>query len=298
MHELWHTALMHGPRQEKRHPQIWNVACDYRINNDLKADGYEIPNTLWWICDPSLDDDGKLSEEQIYEKLFKENPNPPPEEGDMRPSKEAGLVIAAVVRAVQAAEMAGKAGELPGEIKQILQSVLEPVIPWRNVLMQWMTDLEDEDLSWQVRSRRYQDMYMPGKVKDASRLEHLVYFQDTSGSITREDMDRFNAEVKYIQETLQPEKLTLVQFDTEIQYTREFKAGDLFEDLEMHGGGGTSLRPVKEWIDEHKPTAAVIFSDLECDPMKPLKCEIPVIWAVIRNKNMTVPFGKVICIVD
>jgi predicted metal-dependent peptidase len=304
LHELWHVAAMHHIRQGPRDPKIWNIACDIRINNDLVRDGYEVPDNTFWIKKPEMDANGVIAEEEIYEILIQDSMQMPSSQGsqDLVPSeavKNPTDLIATVVRAVQAAEMAKQAGQIPGTIKQALNKYLEPVIPWRTVLMQWMTDLVDaEDYSWRKRNRRFQDVYMPSREADEGKLEHLVYFQDTSGSITEKDMIRFNSEIKYVQEVLKPTKLTLIQFDITIQSIREFKEDEPFEDLEIIGGGGTSLRYVREWIEENKPTAAIIFSDLECTPMKALTKDIPIIWAVIRNKNITVPFGKMIHITE
>lgn len=300
LHELWHVGKMHRLRRGSRDPKIWNIACDYRINNDLRYDGFTVPDT--WVVDPSIDTKGILAEEEIYDLLIKGAIPIPANavgdlviEGDINPT----TMISAVVRAIQAAEMAGKAGELPGGLRQTLDTFLKPVVPWNQVLQQWMTDLtEDPELTWKRRNRRYQDIYMPSRQSEENRLEHLAYIEDVSGSITKNNKVRFNSEVKYVWEVLQPKKLTLIQFDTEIQNVRVYNEGDNFNHVEMFGGGGTNLVPVREWIEKNEPTAAIIFSDLECDPMEPLTKDIPIIWAVVRNKNMTIPFGKMIFVTD
>lgn len=305
LHELWHVARLHRLRSGEKDQKIWNIACDYRINNDLMREGNALPADGFW--DAKIDQPKPLSEEEIYEKLMQKAIKVPPQAvmmdirgTEQQPtSAQKAQLVAAVVRAMKTAEMSKEAGRLPGDLKKTLNEFLEPVVPWRSVLAQWMTELQDSDeFTWKKRNRRYPGIYMPSRDQEESRLEHLVYFQDTSGSITEEDMIRFNTEVKYVQEVLKPEKLTLVQFDTRITYERVFTSDEPFEDLEMHGGGGTSLWPVRDWIEEHSPTAAIIFSDLECAPMSPLTKNIPIIWAVIRNPDMAVPFGRVIQIKD
>lgn len=305
-HELWHIAYLHGLRCGDKDRKIWNIAGDYRINNNLIQDGVQLPNNGWWVFDPEIDRPRVLAEEEIYELLMKKaikmplNPRYDLVEGkgDVDPAK-AQQMVETVVRAVQAAKMANQAGTLPGDLKEMLKDFLEPVVPWRNVLYQWMTDLIDSDaFTWRKRNRRYQDLYMPSREQEEGRLLHLAFIEDTSGSITEEDRIRFNSEIKYVKDTLQPDKLTVVQFDTRITYTRVFTEDEPFEEIEIHGGGGTSLVPVRRWIEENEPTAAIIFSDLECDPMKPLKKQIPIIWAVIRNLNTKPSFGTTIQVVD
>jgi len=88
--------------------------------------------------------------------------------------------------------------------------------------------------------------------------------------------------------------MTVVQFDTKIQKIDEFKEGDTFNEIKIVGRGGTDLRCVREHIMEIKPTAAIIFSDLECPPMRKLDHDIPVIWIVVGNKEAEVNFGQMI----
>lgn len=303
LHELWHVAMLHQIRRGSRCPDVWNIACDYRINNNLLRDGFEILSNGWWVFDLKIDAGGLKSEEEIYDLLMKNAlPKPLKPMGDLKPGGEnpnvAGLVAAAI-RGIQAAEMAGEAGNLPSNYKAMLNNFLEPVIPWRNVLARWMTDLmDDPEFSWRKRNRRFTEMYMPSSEMPEGRLETLVYFLDVSGSITKKDIIRFNSEVKYVQEVLRPQKLMLIQFDVDITHIREFTENEPFEEVEITGGGGTSLRPVREWIEENKPTAAIVFSDLFCTPMMPLTRDIPMIWAVVNNKHPQVPFGEVIIVKD
>jgi predicted metal-dependent peptidase len=305
-HEIWHTGLLHFLRRGDRNNELWNIACDIRINNNLIRNGIPLPSNGDWLFDLSLDNYGILSEEQIYDLLV-QNKIPKPKRipsdirmppGPMSPIKQQAQ-MAAVVRAVQAAEISGQAGNLPGNLREVLNTFLSPRVPWRSVLAQWATDILDElEYTWNRPNRRYQDIYLPGLEDAEGRLDHLAYFLDVSGSITKQDEIRFVSELKHVKEVLKPKKLTVLQFDIVIQSTRVFEEWEPFEHIEIVGGGGTSLAPVRKWINENQPKAAVIFSDLDCPPMKPLKVNIPIIWAAIRNKNAVVPFGTLIHIAE
>lgn len=310
-HELWHVARMHSLRVGNRDPQTWNWSCDIRNNNDLQKTNNSFEGIECCWIDPSYDNMGKglMSEEEIYEILIQNQMPPPPggpfgvasgDDGDLSPltQQEKQQAINTVVQAVQQAKMAGKAGVIPGGVEDILKQFLEPVIPWQQVLMKYFTDMLDEDYTWARPNRRYQHMYLPSRFTDDGRLEHLMYFLDVSGSISKHDVLRFNSEIKYIQETLNPQKLTLVQFDTEIQKIDEFEADQPFDEITVITGGGTCLVPVREMIEKFKPTAAVIFTDLYVTPMEPLTEDVPVIWCVYNNPKATVPFGKLLHIKD
>jgi predicted metal-dependent peptidase len=309
MHELWHPGRLHFIRQGHRDPKLWNYATDIRINNDLKAEGYSFDGLDGCWMDPQYPPG--MPEEDIYDDLVKRGIKPPPsfpfflgppgigqeDLGDLLPGpgdKDAiSRIINRVVRAVQQAKLSG-AGDIPGDIEQVISRFLKPIVPWEQVLRNFMSDLVVESYSWQRPNRRYPDMYLPSRYEDEGRLAKLNYYEDVSGSISDEDAIRFNSEFKYVKETFGPEEMTLVQFDTRITQELKYKASDPFDQVKIIGRGGTSLVPVREHIIKHKPTAAVIFSDMYCKPMEDLPFRIPIIWVCIANQTATVPFGQLI----
>lgn len=293
-HELWHVGLLHNLRRGSRNHEIWNIACDIRIDLLLEEAGFTFEGIQGVPRDPKYKG---WAEEDIYDDLI--NNNPPTNMqctccASQMPDINPQTLVNSVVMAMHQAKQSGQAGNLPGVIKETLDKFLEPVIPWETVLMAFFTDMLQEDYSWKRPNRRYEDMYLPSKFTDDGRLEHLIYYLDVSGSITDSQALRFSSEVKFIQEVLKPQKLTLVQFDTKIQSSKEFKEEEPFDDIEIIGRGGTSLVCVREHILEHNPTAAVIFTDMEVAPMQKLDKDIPVVWAIMDNPHGTAPFGKVI----
>lgn len=295
-HELWHVALLHNLRRGSRNHEIWNVACDIRIDLMLEQQGFTFEGI------DGVKRDKKYigwAEEDIYDDLMK-NPSPTPMSctccASQMPDTETSIqaTVNTVVQAIHQAKLNNSIGNIPGVIQETLKKFLDPIIPWQTLLMQFFTDLLEEDYTWARPNRRYQDMYLPSKFTDDGRLEHLIYYLDVSGSISEADAIRFNSEVKYIQEVLKPKKLTLVEFDTQIQFVKEFEEEDPFDEIEIVERGGTCLVCVRDHIMENKPTAAIIFSDMLVYPMEPLEEEVPVIWVAINNKGATVPFGKLI----
>lgn len=297
MHEVNHVARLHLLRAAGKDSSIWNYACDFRINNDLHAERYSFDGIEDACRDPSYDHDHIASEEEIYEQLMKSAvPNQPvPLSGDMvdmGKSAQAQQVVNAVAQAVQAAQSVG--GNVPGTVKEYLNRFTNPTVPWEAVLWDFFTSLKDPEINWSRPNRRFQDIYLPSSQDSNNGLQHLMYFLDTSGSVSTEEIVRFNSEVRYIVEVLQPELLTLVQFDTQIQHVSVYEQGDLFEGLDVVGRGGTSLSCVSAYIRERQPTAAIIFSDLECSPMA--DPEIPVIWVKSGVHGHTPKYGQVISV--
>lgn len=319
VHELWHPGRLHFVRMGSRDPKIWNYACDIRINNDLKAEGYSFVGLEGAWLDPNIPEG--MPEEDIYDYLIQNNITPPPtslwgsQPGGTNPNPNAPTLpgngtdmvspksltpdqlsraVGNVVRAVHQAKLSGGAGSVPGDVEQILNKFFAPIVPWEQVLHAFMRDLQDEEYTWKRPNRRFGNMYLPSHYLDEGRLEELMFFEDVSGSITDEDAVRFNSEVKYVKDVFKPKCLKLVQFDTRITQEVTFNEEDPFDQIKIVGRGGTSLVPVREHIIKHRPTAAIIFSDLKCNPMEPLPFDLPVIWVAIRNREVTVPFGKLI----
>ena len=306
LHELWHVAKLHSIRRESRDPRLWNIACDYHINNLLLKENYSsFKITVMKDCfkDEKFKD---LSEEEIYEELFKEYPNGLPDNeylkghlsGDLEEldQEEKSKAIAKVMEATQTAKAMGC--DVGSGITTLLSKFIKPSINWKKVLYKYMTALLDKsDYSWRKPNRIFSYMYLPSRIESDGRLTHLLYFLDVSGSIEESQIIRFNSEIRHIKESLNPDKLTLVQFDTRIRRVDVFTSTQKFTNIHVVVGGGTSYSDVRDYILKEKPTASVIFTDLCCTPMQ--EVDSPVIW-VTREKDLkyaTMPlFGKTIVI--
>lgn len=301
MHEIWHTANLYFLRIGDRDPQLFNFAADISINNMLHKLGY-----TWSGFTPWFDlRYGDMPDEDIYDDLIARGFQVPdtdsfglplvpgqlpgdmlePEEGDQ------SKVIHNVLKARHQAIMQGKPGDVPGSTESILKQFLKPVVPWESELRKWMTELSNHRHTWKRPNRRHQNIYLPGRTVDRSKLAHLVFYWDVSGSISDKDVIRMMSEVRYIKDYFKPDKLTLVQFDVNITSVQEFSKDDQFEEIKVIGRGGTDLRCVREDMIERKPTAAIIFTDLGCAPMQPLLFDIPLLWIAI-NAHSDVPFGR------
>lgn len=307
IHELSHIARLHclPMRQGNRDHKLWNQACDFRINNDSIAEGLFTEKDLKdlnGLYDPDLDKDGILSEEEIYELLESGAYKiPEGQDGDSVEHHMKGLdmhpleLISKVTYAMNQAKMTGNVpGQISGQIEEIINRFSKPKIPWQVKLKKLFTELRDLDYSWSRPNRRFHDMYLPSLVKQEDGLQSLMYFLDISGSISEEQIRIFLTEVLYIHRVLAPDKLTLVQFDTEIKQVTELTRDKQVSSFNIVGRGGTDLECVAEHIDIHKPSAVVVFSDMCCHAMRPLKKKLPVFWVIFDNATATVPYGTTI----
>lgn len=309
-HELWHIAYQHVLRlkEANRDPEKWNIAGDHLINLMLQKAGYKFDGIQ--NCYKDMRYTG-MGTDQIYHLL----PDPPAGGGGSAAGLGAGAlpkalggdlrappkgkeieVLGKVVQAVQAARLGNQAGTIPGEILLEIDKFLNPKLPWRVLLRRFFVEQSREDYSWKRPNRRYSDEYLPSLWAEDG-LTIINYYLDISGSITDENILRFNSEVKHIKEEFNPQMLNLITFDTWIRDVYSFDEQTPFEKIVVTGRGGTDLDPVADHILKTKPNVAVIFTDMEVDPM-PSVGSIPVLWVVIGNPNATVPFGQMIHIDD
>ena len=201
-----------------------------------------------------------------------------------------------IVQIVQSASIYAKScgGHTDPQIEEILAKKLKPKVPWRRLLRQFFLDITKEDYSWKRPNRRYSDIYLPSMI-DGEQLTTLNYYIDTSGSISTSQLIRFNAELRNIWEDLKPDLIRVINFDDKIEAEYEIRPDQPFNYFKFAGRGGTSLVPVRKHIENTKPVAAIIFSDLCCDmPLGFKLVKIPIIWIIINNPNVKVPIGKAV----
>ena len=305
LHEMQHILRLHQIRRGKRDPHTWNIACDIVINESLVNDGFRLPTG--GILESSLLMDNSLeSEEDVYDFILKNGTQinntvfgvegdtddlGDPEEGeeciDLTP-QEARNVTEIVTAAISQAKQSGQAGGLAGQISSHLENFLNPIVPWELALRKFFIELGGASKKdWSRRNRRFKKVYMAKRVPDHNALTKVMFFLDTSGSVTDEELQKYLGEIKHVQETLNPLELQVVQFDYFIQKTDVYKIGDKITGMDISGRGGTSLEPVKKLIDEEKPSVVVIFSDLECSPME--RPKVPVIWITQKTPYSWVP---------
>ena len=313
-HELWHIAYNHMDRRNGRDPEFSNIAADYVINNDMDREKFSHANLGFKIyIDHQYDND---SYEVIYEKICppemkgKKGKNPDPDGKDSKGGmSQPGLhndvrepqgtpqqvqdhkvrVIGNIVKAVQQSKMAKEAGIVPGDVEEMVDRFLNPILPWETLLQNYFNEMCNDDYSYRRPSRRYDDPIMPTLWSDGA-LEELNWYIDTSGSITPEMLLRFASEIKYVKDVHKPKVINIIQFDCAIQKIEKMEDDHDFTSIKFHGRGGTSLGPVQKHIEKTKPSAAIIFSDLFCEPMHDDPGS-PIIWCIFDNPKARTKFG-------
>jgi len=231
--------------------------------------------------------DPRTQEEGAWGEFEAQAGTPDISETDMEKEWERRLVRAAFATKMEQ-------GTLPSCIEALVHDLINPKIPWQQLLERFVDTTSNHDYSWRKPDRRYQDVIVPD-LQDET-IGHIVVALDTSGSIfaNPEAVNSFEIEVKTLIEKCRPEKVTVIHCDSAIAHVEEFAPGDEIK-LVPRGGGGTSFRPVGEYIRRHEinPRICIYLTDLEGSfPETPW--DFPTAWCVYNNPGLTAPFGDTV----
>ena len=325
-HEVLHPALSHLWRRGTRDPRLWNIASDAVCNNILEQNGFHLSGDFI----KRLPEWTGLPEEVIYERL---RPNaacitiafalqgdmldPASGDaqagaGDRQSNNDRGVRIIVtgvgsdsaqraqdrwrrrLVRAYHAAKSQGRS---PAGIGELIDELLYPTQDWRVMLARFIQPtLFDYD--WLRPDRRLLgacDLYIP--TLWGERLEDVVCYVDTSGSMGAHEIRACLSEVRGILYAFPQVRAHLVTGDAQVWQWEELTEADPVP-REVKGRGGTDFRPVFDGIAERglTPTALILFTDGMGD-YPPGAPSYPVLW-VLAPSHEKPPFGTITMLED
>ncbi|KAA6185476.1 hypothetical protein F2Q65_08310 [Thiohalocapsa marina] len=208
----------------------------------------------------------------------------------LTPDERETLQVQWQQRLAGAAQQAMQAGKLGGELRRMIDHLLQPQLPWRMLLARYMNSLSRDDYSWSRPSRREGDYLMPSL---RSHQLDIIVALDTSGSIHDGEMQEFIDEIDALKGQVRA-RVTLLPCDAALCPGAPFR----FEPWEqfcrprdLAGGGGTSFRPVFDWVEQagQRPDLLVYFTDAEGE-FPHTEPNYPVIW-LVKGKHQ-VPWGQ------
>lgn len=291
IHELYHNGLLHTVRLGDRDPELWNIAADYVINGLIKEAGYIIP------CSGLYDPDYlNKSTEEVYNILEKKNPSAKmPQNGIGKDIEQDASKIDNLVNSViHAANVEGskEAGKLANELKELLDKIRNPQLPWFVLTRKYLKRYFKKKRSFQRPSRRSIDPFiLPNRIKH-TELTDIVFAIDTSGSMSKKQLSDINSEIHFVHNTLKPNSSTIIEFDAGIQRIMKLGKNEPIQKMDIVGRGGTNCREVFEYVESKKPTVIFIFSDMWMDIPK-YTGNTDVFWVVSNNPSYKkAPFGE------
>jgi len=298
-HEVMHCVFMHHTRRKSREPRKWNVAADHVINLGLLEAGFELPDCL---ADAQYKD---MTTDHVYNLLppcnkengagkgggFDEVKDGQQKTNSEQKAEEKEWTIATH----QAAQAAQKEGNLPANIKRLVDLITTPKVPWKELLRNFMTNPKRNDYALSRPNRRFisSNLYLPSLYTEG--LGTIIITVDTSGSITQQQLAEFQSEINCILEDTQPEKVYVLYCDTKVHKdVDEYTFDDLPVKLTMRGGGGTDFTDPFNWVEKNgeQPAVFIYFTDLYGSCSAPMP-DYPALW-VCTTEQTNIPFGELI----
>jgi len=333
-HEACHPMLGHlwrapaAAKVDQESWNTWNKATDHAVNLMLKefsaltiakrrADPFPFPPPEDAYCaDPKF---AGMAEEQIF-NILNNRPKQPgggggkggqsggkPGPGSMpsfgqfsQPGKTADPTQQQHLRndwnntLIQAAEMAKGRGELPGCMERLVDALVNPKVPWVEILRSWLREQCQDDWDYLVPDLAMEDSgFLMPSLRD-EKMGPVVFCIDTSGSIDRDLLKQFKSEEQGVLDDLRPSKVVEICCDSAVQSVREYLRGDRISH-DAPGGGGTCFEPALKRCVEMEPQPKCIVYLTDGDGSFGKDPGIPVVW-VMYGGCKTAPFGDVVTV--
>lgn len=333
-HEVMHIVFAHAIRRGNRDPEIYNIACDAVINEilieegvgDFIDGGVRMPGAQ-----------GKTSE-NIYNELMKhakkskkggsskESGNgsegadggmslgrDAPVRGkltikDIRPEDSKGVTPSEAKKAElegkmkigQAAALARMQGKMGSGLSRLVDQLLQSKVPWYDVLERYMVSKAEQAYNWNRPHKRMLNIaYMPSRQRFPSMGEVVIGI-DVSGSISDKEVAQYLGHCQAIFEQCHPAKVYVVYCTTEVEAVDEFEHGEDIVPRRNVWCGGTDMRRIMHWIDDHdvEPDVCITFTDGYTD--YPNDSEVPcdLLWVLSTEYRPRDPKGEVIYAVE
>ena len=283
-HEYLHAALGHEARLGKRDPELWNVACDYVINQWLRdMEVGSMPSGL--LFDPELQG---LSSESVYDRLaanlrkYKRMAQHdiifgPVDWAESKDFVELDTWCRSAIQRGLDYHQAHERGYLPEGLVEEIRALSQPPIPWDVKLAKWF----DERFEPLEKHRTYarlsrRQSATPDIPRPSWRYEEAAQagrtfgvLLDTSGSMDRSLLAAALGSIASYSTARDVNRIRVVFCDAAPYDQGYMEATDIAGSVKVRGRGGTVLQPGIELL-EHSPdfpkdAPLLIITDCECD---------------------------------
>ena len=306
LHEISHCIYMHctSKRRLNREHRRWNVSCDFAINLEIKNMGYKFPQS--WKnengneCKPCLDEKYRdMNAEQIYDKMTSEQAekmNTFDVHIETSDSADWDDMEDKIISAYEASKNATGRGDIPAGIKRWIDKMRKSRVKWERVFWKYVGQaLSKDDYSYARVNKRYlgQDIFLPDLRNHI--IGNVVVAVDTSGSIGKECLEQFAAEIAKIGHLVN--EISVMTCDAAInEVVKVSRFQNFLDKIHWKGGGGTSHKPVFDYIKEKMNNSTellICLTDMYSDIQDIKKPPYPVLWISTSEINKA-PFGIVI----
>jgi predicted metal-dependent peptidase len=268
-HEALHAGLAHHSRCQSRDPYIWNLACDFVINDWLVQMGIgRAPANVY--LDQELS--GKSAEEiyllicknvRLQNKLLtlrgQDCDMLDPNKNYAYYGKFEDACKDALMRGVFLHDSIGK-GFLPGDLVEEIKAINQPPIPWQVELADWFAQqfpLEEKKRNYSRPSRRQSstpDIIRPKYVTptDEHSTRTFGVIIDTSGSMNIKLLGKCLGAITSYANANEVKFVRLICCDV-VPYDEGFVQIEMLaQKYKMRGRGGTIIQKAVDYLEIQK----------------------------------------------
>jgi predicted metal-dependent peptidase len=306
-HEILHAGLNHSSRRQGRDPYLWNVACDFVINDWLVSMNLGIPPDGGLLFDEAL---RGWAAEDIYLRLasdlrvrrrLRTFRGDDVDMLDERPGKfftdREEFCRRALMQGLDYHQNIGR-DTLPAGLVEAIRTLNQPAIPWQAKLAEWIQErcpLPERRRSWARPSRRQsatpdtpRPRFVEPEEERATRTFGVII--DTSGSMQRDELGKALGAIVAYSQAQAVKQVRLVYCDAN-PYDEGFVAIDsLASRVRVRGRGGTVLQPAVDLLqsrtDFPKECPILIITDGLCET----SLEVIRDHAFLVSPGMRLPF--------
>jgi len=305
-HELLHAGLRHQARREGRDPWLWNVACDYVVNQWLVEMGIgELPS-LGVLLDPELKG---MSAEAVYDRIVTDLRRYRKLAtlrgvglGDMlegRPGawdRSEGVTLDELYRnalsqGLHAHAESGR-GLLPAGLVEEIRALHMPPIPWEVELARWFDERFaplERYRTFSRPSRRQASTPRIPRPRWALRPDSMAdrtfgVVMDTSGSMGPELLAKALGTIASYAIARDVPAVRVVFCDAAAYDAGYMAPEEIAGRVRVRGRGGTVLQPgvdLLEAVEDFPPDGPILLiTDAECDRVR-----------IRRDHGLLIPAG-------
>lgn len=291
-HEILHVALRHLDRRQGRDPLLWNVACDFVVNDWLIEMRVGVPPALGLLHDPALHG---LSAEEVYDRLaldmrrLRKLLTFAGRQGDMlerrigRPQRPFTDLDAfyreQLAKGLALHEQQGR-GLLPAGLVEEIRALLQPPIGWDVQLARWFDHHFppiERVRSYARASRRQSstpEIPRPRWMIDSRWLDARTFgvVLDTSGSMERQLLAKALGAIASYAEAKEVPAVRVIFCDAAAHDAGYMPAESMAGRVAVTGRGGTVLQPgidrLESAADFPKDGPILVITDGACDVLQ------------------------------
>ena len=297
LHEVLHVILKHWKRGGERRSDIWNIACDYVVNDMLRSMRSTLRREDIDIEPPKdgvyCEDYNLGSTEEVYQRLLNLNEKSktvmyefiisdiPKSFSPNRQCKPYKLAIRSDLILSGEGEEAGYDEITEGLLDEMLKDAIRKSrgmgrcripgmtlaltetkrLPWDKILYEFLEDKISEESSYFTPERKYlhMDLIVPGLGSREEELGDFWAFIDSSASVGGNDLNQFITQLARIGKQFNCH-INLAYWDVDVGkvYTQIKDVKQLLNSV-PGSRGGTDINCVYEYIRENKIRPAVLL---------------------------------------